>query len=57
LLPLGFIVAYAFARTTGFFEVTFGVSFVNFQRLWDPLYLRIYRDTFAMSLGGTLGCW
>lgn len=56
VLPLCFIVAYAFARTTGFFEVTFGVSFVNFQRLWDPLYLRIYRDTFAMSLGGTLGC-
>lgn len=56
LAPLGFIVAYAFARTTGFFEVTFGLSLANFQRLWDPLYLGIYRDTFAMALGGTLGC-
>jgi len=54
--PLGFVVAYAFARTTGFFEVTFGLSTGNFERLWDPLYLRIYRDTFAMSLVGTLGC-
>jgi len=56
LVPIGFIVAYAFARNTGFFEVTFGVSGESFRRLWDPLYLRIYRDTFLMALGGTVGC-
>jgi spermidine/putrescine transport system permease protein len=56
LIPLGFIVAYAFARTTGFFEVTFGLSGANFRRLWDPIYLKIYKDTFGMALAGTLGC-
>jgi spermidine/putrescine transport system permease protein len=56
LVPLGFIVAYAFARQSGFFEVTFGVSGANFGRLWDPIYLKIYKDTFGMALAGTLGC-
>ncbi len=56
LVPLGFIVVYAFARTTGFFEVTFGLSGANFQRLWDPIYLKVYRATFSMALAGTLGC-
>jgi spermidine/putrescine transport system permease protein len=56
LAPLGFIFAYAFARNTGFFEVQFGVSVSSFQRLWDPVYLKIFRNTFSMALGGTLGC-
>src|ERR687884_1095224 len=56
LAPLCFIAAYAFAENTGFFEVRFGVFAENFRRLWDPVYLRIYRDTFVMALEGTLGC-
>jgi spermidine/putrescine transport system permease protein len=56
LTPLCFIVAYAFAQNTGFFQVRFGLSGSNFHRLWDPLYLKIYLSTFEMALAGTIGC-
>lgn len=56
--PIGFVVVYAFAVNdpTEFFVVKFGFYLDQFERLWDPLYLRIYWDTFVMALTGTLGC-
>jgi spermidine/putrescine transport system permease protein len=54
--PIAIIAAYAFAVRTGFFDVRFGLHGQSFQRLWDPVYLQVYRDTFLMSLTGTLGC-
>ena len=56
LAPLGIIVAYAFAVRSGFFDITFGLYFENFQELWDPLYLKIYGNTVVMALTGTVGC-
>jgi spermidine/putrescine transport system permease protein len=56
IAPLLIIVAYAFAQRSGFFDIRFGLYPENFQELWDPLYLQIYRDTFLMALAGTLGC-
>jgi spermidine/putrescine transport system permease protein len=56
LAPLAFIVAFAFASRSGFFDITFGLYPENFQRLWDPVFVRIYRNTLFMSLVGTLGC-
>jgi len=54
--PLAVIVAYAFASRSGFFEIRFGLSGANFTRLWDPLYLKIYRDTFLIAGAGAAGC-
>lgn len=57
-LPLGFIVAYSLAINDPdrFFTVTFGLFTDQFERIWDPIYLRIYRDTFVMAITGTVGC-
>ncbi len=56
--PLLIMVAYSLAINDPeeFFTVTFGVYTDQFQRVWDPLYLEIYRNTFYMALTGTLGC-
>lgn len=54
--PLGFMVAFALGVNEGFFTVKFGFHLDQFQRLWDPIYLRIYRDTLLLALLGTLGC-
>lgn len=58
LVPLGFIGVYAFAVNDPdrFFVVDFGFNLDQFQRVWDPLFLRIFRDTFVMAFAGTLGC-
>jgi spermidine/putrescine transport system permease protein len=58
LVPLGFIVAYAFAVNdrAEFFVVRFGLHTDQFARLWDPVYLNVYWDTFLMATTGTLGC-
>lgn len=58
VVPLGFMAAYAFAinSRTEFFTVEFGFHMDQFTRVWDPLYLKIYRDTFVMAATGTLGC-
>ncbi|HZA60181.1 MAG TPA: ABC transporter permease [Actinomycetota bacterium] len=56
LAPLMIIVAYAFAQKSGFFDITFGFYTDSFQRLWDPLYLGIYRNSLTMALIGTVGC-
>lgn len=58
LVPLGYMVVYAFAinSKTEFFTVEFGFNLDQFQRVWDPIYLRIYRDTLVMALTGTIGC-
>src|SRR5687767_5650594 len=52
------MVAYSFARSdpNEFFTVSFGFYVEQFQRVWDPLYLEIYKNTFVMALTGTLGC-
>jgi spermidine/putrescine transport system permease protein len=57
-VPLGFMVVYSLAINdpNRFFVVKFGLHADQFQRLWDPLYLRVYRDTFVMAATGTLGC-
>ena len=54
--PLVIVVAYAFADREGFFTITFGLYTDNLERLWDPVYLRIYRDTFIAAGVGTVGC-
>lgn len=56
--PIGIMVAYSFAQgdPNEFFTVTFGFYTEQFQRVWDPLYIEIYRNTFVMALTGTLGC-
>jgi spermidine/putrescine transport system permease protein len=58
VVPIGFIVVYAFAVNdpTQFFVVEFGFHTDQFGRLRDPLYLRIFMDTFVMALTGTIGC-
>ncbi|MDQ4027971.1 MAG: ABC transporter permease [Actinomycetota bacterium] len=58
IVPVGFIVVYAFAvnDATEFFVVRFGVHTDQFARLWDPIYLEIFKDTFIMALTGTIGC-
>ncbi|MFP5350964.1 MAG: ABC transporter permease [Actinomycetota bacterium] len=54
--PLGFMVAFALGVNEGFFTVKFGFHLDQFQRLWDPIYLAIYRDTLLLAFMGTLGC-
>ncbi|HEX2239650.1 MAG TPA: ABC transporter permease [Actinomycetota bacterium] len=56
--PLLIMVAYSFAINDPdrFFTVTFGFYTDQFQRVWDPLYLEIYKNTFLMALSGTFGC-
>ena len=56
--PIGIMVAYSFAQSdpNEFFTVTFGVFTDQFERVWDPLYLEIYKNTFVMALTGTIGC-
>ena len=54
--PLAVIFAYAFAVRSGFFDIRFGLSGTNFERLWDPVYLKIYRDTVLTAAAGTIGC-
>jgi spermidine/putrescine transport system permease protein len=56
LAPLAIIVAYAFADRKGFFDITFGFYGHNFERLWDPLYLNIYKNTIFLAAAGTIGC-
>lgn len=55
VVPLGFMVAYAFAINDPdrFFTVRFGLYLDQFQRLLDPLYLRIFADTFFLAFVGT----
>ena len=56
--PLLIMVAYSLAINDPeqFFTVTFGLYFDQFIRVWDPLYLEIYRNTFVMAFAGTAGC-
>ena len=56
--PLMIMVAYSLAINDPdrFFTVTFGFYPDQFKRVWDPLYLEIYKNTFVMALTGTLGC-
>lgn len=58
LVPLGFIGVYAFAINSPdrFFVVDFGFHLDQFRRIWDPLFLNIYKNTFFMAGAGTLGC-
>jgi spermidine/putrescine transport system permease protein len=56
VVPLCFVAVYSLAINKGFFSVKFGVSTEQFVRFWDPIYLKIYWDTFVMALTGTIGC-
>lgn len=56
LAPLLFILPFAFADRQGFFDITFGFYTDNFERLWDPVFFRIYRDTLFSAAIGTFGC-
>jgi spermidine/putrescine transport system permease protein len=55
-VPLCFMVVYSFAINTGFFSVTFGFHLDQYSRLFDPIYLNIYKDTLVMAATGTIGC-
>lgn len=52
--PLAFMVAFSLGVNEGFFTVRFGFHTDQFQRLIDPIYLNIYRDTLLMAGAGTL---
>ena len=56
--PMLIMVAYSLAVNDPeeFFTVTFGFFTDQFQRVWDPIYLEIYRNTFFMALSGTVAC-
>jgi spermidine/putrescine transport system permease protein len=54
--PLGFMIAFSLGVNEGFFTVEFGLHADQFQRLWDPIYLRIYRDTLLLAFMGTAAC-
>src|SRR3712207_2434582 len=54
--PLGFMVAFSLGVNEGFYEVRFGAHLDQFQRLIDPIYLNIYRDTLVMAGIGTVLC-
>jgi spermidine/putrescine transport system permease protein len=54
--PLGFMVAFSLAVNEGFFTVKFGLNLDQFQRLFDPIYLNIYKDTLLMAASGTALC-
>src|SRR5919106_763152 len=56
LAPIAIIVAYSFADRMGFFDITFGLYGRNYARLWDPLYLNIYKNTLFLAAAGTIGC-
>ena len=55
VVPLGFMAVYAFAINDPdrFFTVRFGLYLDQFQRLVDPIYLRIFADTFFLAFVGT----
>jgi spermidine/putrescine transport system permease protein len=50
------MVAYAFARRQGFSTYVFGFNLKNFKAIADPIYLKVFRTTFFLALGGTAGC-
>lgn len=54
--PLGFMVAFSLGINEGFFTVEFGIHADQFQRLWDSIYLNIYKDTLLLALTGTVAC-
>src|ERR687892_2443453 len=56
LAPMAIILASSFASRSGFFDITFGLYGRNYARLWDPLYLNIYRNTLLLAAAGTIGC-
>lgn len=58
-VPLGFMVVYSFGTNDPdrFFVVQFGFFTEQYQRLWDPIYLKVFRDTFLMALTGTVACF
>jgi spermidine/putrescine transport system permease protein len=56
LAPLVIVGLFALATRRGLFGISFGFYGKSFRRLWDPVYLKIYRNTFLMALTGTLGC-
>lgn len=55
VVPLGFMAVYAFAVNDPdrFFTVRFGLYLDQFQRLLNPIYLRIFADTFFLAFMGT----
>ncbi len=55
VVPLGFMAVYAFAINDPdrFFTVRFGLYLDQFQRLLDPIYLRIFASTFFLAFVGT----
>ena len=57
-VPLAYMVVYSLAVNDPdrFFAIDFGIHCTQYAKAWDPLYLRVYRDTFVMAFTGTLGC-
>ena len=58
-VPFGFMVVYSLAINDPeqFFVVEFGFHATQFERLWDSIYIDVFKDTFVMALTGTLGCF
>jgi spermidine/putrescine transport system permease protein len=56
VVPLAIMLAYAFARKQGFSTFIFGFNLENWQRVWDPIYRKVFRTTFVLALTGTVGC-
>jgi ABC-type spermidine/putrescine transport system permease subunit I len=56
-VPLGFLAVYSFGEIDVItFDVTFGWTLDNYERLTDPLYLKAIGRSLAISVGATLGC-
>jgi spermidine/putrescine transport system permease protein len=54
LCPLALMAAMAFAERVGFVDFAYALNLENFTDLWDPLYRKIFLQTFQLGLVGTV---
>ena len=54
LVPLGLMAAVAFAERVGTVDFVYTLNVENFTDLWDPLYRKIFLETFQLALVGTV---
>jgi spermidine/putrescine transport system permease protein len=55
-IPLLFILVFSVGRRGTYGGIVFDVSFDNYAKLLDPLYVAIYLQSFAMAAVATAGC-
>jgi spermidine/putrescine transport system permease protein len=52
--PLALMCAVAFAERVGIIDFVYALNIENFTDLWDPLYRKIFLQTFQLALVGTV---